>query len=508
VRPLLKMREGHRTGLILGAYALLAVLVIPIYPHFVSPNEFTRWALDVAVLEHHTLEVTSVVAQFGPRFEDLARRDGRLYTNKAPGTALLTLPAHAVALLFGDSIRPTLTAARIVAATVPALLTALLILRFAKRNGVAPERARVVAWIALFATPLFAYGFLLFAHALVTMALFGAWLFLEEERHALAGALTGLAVAAEYTAVFAAAVLLVSVAARRDWRRLLKFVAAGAPFALLLAAYHAAAFGSAFSNPYSFSTEYRQLHESGLFGLNVPSAATAARILIDPTYGLFVFSPVLLLGIAAIPAARARLSKTSWWTMLLIPVVLFVVYAGYPYWYGGWNVAARFLVPAIPFVIVPLLFRANSPLEALLAGASATTVSLTTLVFPFVPEHFAFPWSSLAMPLVGEGLVAPNLLHLISRPLAIAVPFAIVIAAAVVALGWRRSGIAAAGVVAALMVGSAWARLTVEPRVILERDYIAEVYFERAGSIRGAIPPGLQRRRELEQRLPPGSWPF
>src|SRR5256885_8872309 len=136
VRPLFWMRDARRTGLILGAYAVLALLVIPIYPHFVSPNEFTRWALDVAVLEHHSLEVTSVVAQFGPRFEDLASRDGRLYTNKAPGTALLTLPAHAVALLFSESIRPTLTAARIAAATVPALLTALLILRFAKRSGV------------------------------------------------------------------------------------------------------------------------------------------------------------------------------------------------------------------------------------------------------------------------------------------------------------------------------------------------------------------------------------
>ena len=508
MRRLPGMRQSLRTGLILGAYALLALLVIPIYPHFVSPNEFTRWALDVAILERHSLEVTSVVAKFGPRFEDLARRDGRLYTNKAPGTALLALPAHAVARLFSDAIRPTLTEARIAAATVPVLLTALLILRFAKRNGVAPERARVVTWIALFATPLFAYGFLLFAHALVAMALLGAWLFLDEERHALAGALTGLAVAAEYTAVFAAAILLISVAAQRDWRRLLKFVAAGTPFALLLAAYHAAAFGSVFSNPYEFSTEYRALHASGLFGLSVPSVATAAKILIDPTYGLFIFSPVLLLGIAAIPASRVRLSKMSWWTMLLIPIVLLVVYAGYPYWYGGWNVAARFLVPAIPFVVVPLLFRPNTSLEALLAGASTITVALTTLVFPFVPEPFAFPWTSLAMPLLGKGLVAPNLLHLISKPLAIAVPFAMVIAAAIAALGWRRSGIAAVGVAVALVAGSAWTWFTDEPLVRIERDYIEEVYFERAGSMRGTIPAGLQRRRAVEQRLPPGDWPF
>ena len=92
--------------------------------------------------------------------------------------------------------------------------------------------------------------------------------------------------------------------------------------------------------------------------------------------------------------------------------------------------------------------------------------------------------------------------------MAIAVPFAIVVAAAVAALGWRRSGFAAAGVVVALVAGSAWTWFTAEPRVRLERDYIAEVYFQRTGPMRGAIPPGLQRRRDLEQRLPPGSWPF
>ena len=497
-----------RTGVVLGAYALLALIVIPIYPHFVSPNELTRWALEVAILDHHTLEVTDVVARFGPGFEDVARRGGRLYSNKAPGMELLSLPAHAIARIFTEEIRPTLTATRVAASTVPLLITALLMLRLAKRKGVSGDRALVVVWIAIFATPMFGYGLLLFAHELVAMSLFGAWLFLDEDRYAVAGALTGLAVAAEYTAVFAALVLLIAAAGRRDWRKFLLFVAAGLPFALLLAAYHAAAFGSPFANPYSFSTRYSALHASGFFGLSVPSAAIAAKILVDPTYGLLVFSPVLLLGIAAIPSSRKHLSRTSWWTMVLIPLVLFVVYSGYPYWYGGWNVSARFLVPALPFLIAPLLFRSTSIFEAALGGASAAAVCLTTLVFPFVPEAFAFPWTSLSIPLVARGLVAPNLFHLIARPLAIVVPFAIVIAATIVALGWRRSAFAACGAAVMLIAGLAWTQLTPEPLANLQRDYIADVYFGRTGTMRGAIPRRLLARAAVERQLPPPDWPF
>ena len=488
---------------VLGAYALLALIVIPIYPHFVSPNEFTRWAFDVAVLDHHSIEVTSVVAPFGPRFEDVSVRDGRVYSNKAPGTALLTLPAHAVARIFSNSLRFSLTAMRLAASTLPVLITGLLLYRLAKRKGIAPARADVVVWMLLFATPLFAYGLLMFAHALVAMALFGAWLLLEEDRYVLAGALTGLAVAAEYTMVFAAAILFVVVC--RNVRNTVRFVGGGLPFAILLGAYHAAAFGSAFANPYTFSKEYRALHQSGLFGLHVPDVVTAGRILVDPTYGLFVFSPVLLLGILAIGSVRAHLPSRQWWTMLLIPLVLWVVYAGYPYWYGGWNVSARFLVPAIPFLIVPMLFRAPSRLEAILAGGSAAAVALTTLVFPFVPEGFALPWRSLALPLLARGLVVPNVFHWIARPLAIVTPFAIVIAAAVIALGWRRSALAAAGAVLMIAIGFAW---TPKPVLNLLRDYVAEVYFERAGSMQGSVPPGLLRRRAYEQQLPPADWPF
>ena len=73
-----------RAALIVVLFGIVSLLMIPVYPHFVSPNEFARWALAVALVEHHTTELTQVATILGPRFEDLSTIDGRLYSNKAP----------------------------------------------------------------------------------------------------------------------------------------------------------------------------------------------------------------------------------------------------------------------------------------------------------------------------------------------------------------------------------------------------------------------------------------
>ena len=156
-------------------YALLAALVVPIYPHFPSPNEFTRWALVAAVVDFHTIEVSRTAAILGPQFEDLAAVDGRVYSNKAPGAALVAAPGYLLVRPFigppsAANLRVALTAMRWCGATLPLLLLAL---AFARRDA-------LTTVALLFATPLFAYGLLLFSHALVAAALFGAWLMLFE----------------------------------------------------------------------------------------------------------------------------------------------------------------------------------------------------------------------------------------------------------------------------------------------------------------------------------------
>lgn len=504
----------RRAAWVIAAYALLALIVIPVFPHFLSPNEFTRWATAAAIVDLHTVEVTRFLPLLGGNFEDLSLVNGRYYSNKAPGGAMLGLPAYAVARAFagppsGSTMRITLTAMRLLASTLPTILLALLFVRVAALLG-APQVPAAVAAL-LFGTPLFAYGMLNFSHALTATALFGAWSMLNifAQRHAapyLAGALIGLAVVSEYPAAVAGGVIALFAI-----RQLPRIVAGGAPFAVALAVYNRLVFGSFFalSSGFERDPQFRQLAKHGLFGISLPDPMILARLLIDPSKGLLVFSPVLLLGLAAIPRVRAALGPRQFWSLLLTPVAIVLMYAGYPNWHGGWTVGARYLVPALPFLALLVAFADASWMLSLLIGGSVVAVVLTSLVFPFVPPDVPAPWTMFALPILRDGLVAPNLLHFVARPLAIAVPFAIVIAAVVIATDRRI--FLALGAVLWILAGLA---VPVTPVVTIERAFIEEVSFERDGAIARAAPagmtvnPSLLERARMARRLPPTSWPF
>ncbi|HEV8267679.1 MAG TPA: hypothetical protein VGR00_05580, partial [Thermoanaerobaculia bacterium] len=296
------MTSRGRAHAVVALYAFLALFVWPVYPHFQSPNELTRWAADAAIVEHRSLEIPApVLSLLLPAFEDLSVVDGRTFSNKAPGLALVALPAYLAARPFAGapspgSLRVTLVAMRLVGSTLPAILLALLFLRAAVRFGAEESRLPVAVFALLFATPFFAYGLLLFSHVLVAACLFGAFvaLFLPASsatargRELLAGALLGLAVLSEYPAAVPALVLIACAAARKSLPRLLRIVAGGLPFALLLFAYDAACFGGPFqlSSAHERYAGFQDLAGSGLFGVSLPSATIFARLLLDPSKGL------------------------------------------------------------------------------------------------------------------------------------------------------------------------------------------------------------------------------
>jgi hypothetical protein len=151
-----------------------------------------------------------------------------------------------------------------------------------------------------------------------------------------------------------------------------------------------------------------------------------------------------------------------------------------------------------------------SRLTAILIGASAAAVIPISLTFPFPDRSFVLPWSTLALPLLRDGLVAPNLFHLVARPLAIAVPFAIVIAALTMATK-RNIAFVALGAILMFAVGAFAPSPTLTNRLRL--GYIEEVYFERPGAMKRAVgglpvPPRAIIRARNEAALPPTSWPF
>lgn len=522
--------RGSRAGAVTGLFALLALLVVPVFPHFVSPNEMSRWAAVVSLVERGSLSFPpDVAALLGPRFEDVAEREGRLYPNKAPGAALAAVPGYLAARPAagppgGGSMRAAVTAMRWSAATLPALLLALLFARAARGPRTGSDGAGLALLALVFGTPLLAYGLLFFAHGLVALCLFGAWALLFPPDRSetafgdvVAGAFLGLAVLSEYPALVPAAILALAAAWGRPAPRALRIGLGALPFAVLFFGYNVAAFGGPFSLPVGHEryAAFRKLREHGAFGVGWPSPANALRLLFDPSKGLLVLSPVLLAALAATPAFVRKLGPRAGGTLVAVPLSLLAVYSGFPDWHGGFTVGARYLVPALPFLLLPLAVARWGGVTSALAGASTAAVALTTLVFPFVPPGFPLPWGSFAAPLLAEGLVAPNLLHLVSRPLAIVVPFALVLAASAVALGRKR--LLSFGLGALVWTGAGLLLPKVaplSPPLVVQRGYVEEVYFTRPGALSRSmpdgvpVPPRLLARKAVEERLPPSPWPF
>jgi hypothetical protein len=227
-----------------------------------------------------------------------------------------------------------------------------------------------------------------------------------------------------------------------------------------------------------------------------------------------LFSPVLIACLAALPLARRALPRGAFVTLLLTPLAIFLVYAGYPNWHGGWAVGPRYIVSALPFLVFPLAFAPVRAWAAVLAGWSALAVALTTLTFPFVPLDFPLPWGSLALPLLRHGLVAPNLLHVVARPLAIAVPLLLVAIAVFAAMPGRLAIAAAAGITLALLAGYTAMKATAYRALpFVVRAYFEEVYFERPRILDAlahahVATPKLLRKREAELPFGPTDWPF
>jgi hypothetical protein len=516
-------RSHHLAPIFL--YALLSILVVPVFPHFISPNEFSRWVVAVAIVEFRTIEATPVINATHVRMEDLSIVDGRLYSNKAPGGALVGLPAYAIARSIvgpptAHNMRATLNAMRLLGATLPAILAAMWVGASARRLGASDDRARFAATAMLFGTPLFAYGLLFFAHALSAFTLFGAFalLFLTEDRGPrtadfYAGALIGLAVLSEYPSAIPGAVLVACALPRLRVGGMVRVIAGGLPFAIVMGVYNRLAFGRFFtvSSAHEVDANIRAMAQRGLFGIGLPSPEYLLRLLIDPSKGLFVLSPVLLIALLGIRAARRAMPPSAFVALLATPLSILLTFAGYPNWFGGWTVGARYLVAAVPFLALLIAFATETSVEALLLGASATVIAIVSLVFPFIAPDYPAPWVSFSWPILRGGYVAPNLFHLVARPLAIAVPFVIVAAAAAVAVPRRRIALVVAGGAVWLIAGFAAERSRPGPPYI--RALVEEVHFEDQGAIARALPNDPQARalEAIAQRMkhvPPDSWPF
>lgn len=337
---------------------------------------------------------------------DLAYAGDHFYPNKAPGTALLALPAyfalHGVERLLGldpDDWWVLTTNAWLTSALSVALVSALACLLFRRVALLLwPDAgpAATAATLAFgFGTLFFPYATMLFEQNVAAAGLLASFWLLERARAdatarrvtagaALAGIAAGWAAISSYVAALPVLLLAGSAAMAPRRPRLLAGFALGVAGPLLVAGvYHQLCYGSPFTTAYAHQSPLFREGGALLGVLGWPRLDRLVGVLVSPYRGLFASSPVLVIGAIGLvwmwrdPGQRrhAVLFLAVFGSLLLFNVC-------FNGWHGGWGVGPRYLIPALPFVALPLTqgFRRWPRSTAALALLSGAIMTLFTAV--------------------------------------------------------------------------------------------------------------------------------
>src|SRR5215208_1119013 len=429
-----------------------------------TDNEKSRLALIAAVVEHHRLDIDADHAMTG----DKAWHDGHYYSDKAIGTAVLGVPVYAAyreirgfehfARKYWKPNNPF----HILTVTVVALPSALLsvvLYQLGRLMGTGRAWALLLTLLYAFGTLAFPFSTVFFGHQLAAAFAFAAFFFLVRARLETssgptsawsllaAGALAGIAVLGEYPVALVAAFLFLYAATFvRPKHRLGLYVLGGLPAAALLLAYNWQTMGSPLSFAYEHVSqpEFEEMKD-GFFGITQPSWSSFVEITIGPR-GLLrqsVFLWLMPLGVWLM--CRKPGWRREWALCVGVGLAFMVWNSGYYLPLGGDTPGARFLVPSLPFLIVPLFFLARetgvllhvTKAVVLLAGVwSVSLYFLATSVRPLLRENITDPVRDFWLPALSTGKMRANLGQLLFglRGVESLMPLAVVIAVMLAAL--------------------------------------------------------------------------
>lgn len=311
---------------------------------------------------------------------DRAEYGGHLYSDKAPGLSLLSVPAaEAVRLPPPPRWEKTgdlrVWTVRLLSGGIASLLVVLLVGRVAE--GLAPGKGALTLVTCGAGTLLGAAAVAGFEHDTAALFGFGAFLLAWRHRPLAAGLLAGLACLAAYEAGIVALVVggYILLGGVRTAGR---YLAGLVPGWLLLGAYDWAAFGSPFHLSYRYvANSYASAQTAGFFGVHAPTLRGIWYTL-GGDRGLLPTSPVLVAAVAGLVLLWRRGHRAEALAAGLVSAGFLLLEFGYFSPYGGDSPGPRFLIPAIPFAALGLsLAFAEWPRAT---GALATLSVLATTV--------------------------------------------------------------------------------------------------------------------------------
>ena len=334
----LRIDSGDGERMYRVAYSLVTGqgLAIPVEPR--TTDTFGAWG-----------EVEPVELFEGGDGYGLWGADGRYYAKYGLGWSLAAAPLCAL----GRALAPLLLGAtegfvtRAAVMLLNPLLTAgaAVLLFHLSRRLYSASLAVTLALLYGLSTIAWYYAKSAFSEPLATLLLLGAIYAVECDHLSVAGVMLGGMVLTRQMALPLAAPVvawaLIRVRRDRPGHLLRSTTALLVPLAfgqLAVLGYSAYRFGDPL--------------ESGYRGVawDTPLLLGLYSLLLSPGKGLFVFMPLLLLGVLGWPALRRR----DWaWLILGLVVFHLVPHALYRDWTGGGGWGPRLLLPIVPFVLLP-----------------------------------------------------------------------------------------------------------------------------------------------------------
>lgn len=210
---------------------------------------------------------------------------------------------------------------------------------------------------------------------------------------ALVGVGLGLAGASRIQLAPAVVVLVIGLAVSLGWRAALVAATLTAAIVVPVLAANHRWFGTVLGAAPLLEALHGTVHRtSGSFSFNPQGLA---GLLISPSRGLFIFSPVVLVAVAGLRGVFREGWRAPHAWSVLAALAQFVLYGSYAVWWGGHTYGPRYMLDILP-LLVPAAIMAMTTLRGRLAG-SVASLALAWSVATAALGAFCYPherWNS------------------------------------------------------------------------------------------------------------------
>jgi hypothetical protein len=340
---------------------------------------------------------------------DVSFKDGHFYPNKPPGAVFAAVPPYWLALtiermLGFDRDDWWILNFNLWFCTVfsNGLISALGVVVFFRTSRILASgkyRVALATSVAFaFGTMYLPFATVLFDHNLTAVSLLLSFYLILESRNRLAtpalflsGLAAGFSAITNYLAAVPVAFLWGYLFFRRysalsAFLRDRSWVAFAGGVLLMLAVicvYNSICFGAPTAISNSFQDpgfDFETPRFLGMFGL--PDPGIGLILLISPYRGIFFTSPLLILGVWGLVRMRRGEWRVEAYLFGVITVFFFFMNVTFFGWHGGFTTVSRYLIPALPFLALPLVlaFQFHKRLAWALAGISIFIQFLITAV--------------------------------------------------------------------------------------------------------------------------------